>query len=119
MALALALAMVTRVRGLAIVLKMIREGSVRLPSLIGSLRSRTRRGSPARQSFLASDPDIAPAALLHNLTHNRVLHENNFIVHVSLATTPSVPDDERLTTEFITADFTRILWSTAIWSSPV
>ena len=109
MALALALAMVTWVRGLAIVLKMIREGSVRLTSLIGSLE----KSHPARVAgtavFLASDPDIAPAALLHNLKHNRVLHEKNFIVHVSVATTPSVPDDERLTIEFITADFTRIL----------
>ena len=55
------------------------------------------------------DPDIAPAALLHNLKHNRVLHASNFIVHVSVATTPTVPDDERLSIEFITADFTRIL----------
>ena len=30
--------------------------------------------------FLTSDPDIAPAALLHNLKHNKVLHEQNVVL---------------------------------------
>jgi KUP system potassium uptake protein len=109
LALGLALLMWTWVRGLAIVLGMIREGSARLTSLVRSLE----KSQPVRVAgtavFLASDPDVAPAALLHNLKHNRVLHESNIIVHVSVATTPRVPDDERLTVEFINADFTRIL----------
>ena len=89
MALALALAMVTWVRGLALVLKMIREGSTGLTSLIRSLE----KSHPARVGgtavFLASDPDVAPAALLHNLKHNRVLHESNIIVHVSVSEYPA------------------------------
>ena len=118
MALALALAMVTWVRGLALVLKMIREGSTGLTSLIRSLE----KSHPARVGgtavFLASDPDVAPAALLHNLKHNRVLHESNIIVHVSVTNTPRVPDDERLTIEFITADFTRILMAYGYMEQP-
>ena len=118
MALALALAMVTWVRGLALVLKMIREGSTGLTSLIRSLE----KSHPARVGgtavFLASDPDVAPAALLHNLKHNRVLHESNIIVHVSVRNTPRVPDDERLTIEFISADFTRILMAYGYMEQP-
>ena len=32
--------------------------------------------------FLTSDPDTAPAALLHNLKHNKVLHEKNVVLTV-------------------------------------
>jgi KUP system potassium uptake protein len=94
---------------MTIVLQKIHAASVGLDSLIRSLA----KSHPARVAgtavFLASDPAIAPAALLHNLKHNRVLHERNFIVHVSFATTPRVPDDERLTIEYLDDDFTRIL----------
>ena len=118
MALALALAMVTWVRGLALVLKMIREGSTGLTSLIRSLD----KSHPARVGgtavFLASDPEVAPAALLHNLKHNRVLHESNIIVHVSVRNTPRVPDDERLTMELVNADFTRILMAYGYMERP-
>ena len=69
---ALALAMVTWVRGLAIVLKMIREGCVRLTSLIASLEKSHPTRVAGTAVFLASDPDIAPAALLHNLKRQSV-----------------------------------------------
>ena len=45
--------------------------------------------------FLTSDPDTAPAALLHNLKHNKVLHEKNVILtvrtrrHARVSTTTS------------------------------
>ena len=40
--------------------------------------------------FLTSDPDTAPAALLHNLKHNKVLHEKNVILTVKTVDTPRV-----------------------------
>ena len=32
--------------------------------------------------FLTSDPEFAPTALLHNLKHNKVLHEHNVILTI-------------------------------------
>jgi KUP system potassium uptake protein len=32
--------------------------------------------------FLARNPDFVPLALLHNLKHNRVLHERVVVLHV-------------------------------------
>ena len=46
--------------------------------------------------FLTSDPDTAPAALLHNLKHNKVLHEKNVILTVRTVDAPRVDDDERV-----------------------
>ena len=49
--------------------------------------------------FLSSRTDIVPGALLHNLKHNKVLHERVVIVHVMVEDTPLVPPHERLEVE--------------------
>jgi KUP system potassium uptake protein len=45
--------------------------------------------------FLCSEKDCVPAALLHNLKHNRILHENTFFVHLETLDIPKVADEER------------------------
>ena len=55
--------------------------------------------------FLTSDVERTPAALLHNLKHNQVLHEQNLIMTVRTADTPRVPASERLRIETIDASF--------------
>ena len=51
---------------------------------------------PGTAVFLTANPTIAPPALMHNLKHNRVLHDRNFIVTVDVQTMPRVPHDQRL-----------------------
>jgi KUP system potassium uptake protein len=46
--------------------------------------------------FLTAEPHAAPAALLHNLKHNKVLHERNVILNVQTAQVPYVPDDKKI-----------------------
>jgi KUP system potassium uptake protein len=46
--------------------------------------------------FMASRVDIVPAALLHNLKHNKVLHERVVLCHVEVDDTPLVPPERRL-----------------------
>ncbi|MDE3081686.1 MAG: KUP/HAK/KT family potassium transporter, partial [Paracoccaceae bacterium] len=46
--------------------------------------------------FLTSDPSAVPQALLHNLKHNRVLHEKNVILTVETMRIPVAPEDERV-----------------------
>jgi KUP system potassium uptake protein len=46
--------------------------------------------------FLTSSLDTAPAALLHNLKHNQVLHEQIIILTVKTAQQPRVPDKDRV-----------------------
>ncbi|HZZ89379.1 MAG TPA: potassium transporter Kup [Caulobacteraceae bacterium] len=62
--------------------------------------------------FLTSDPIRTPGALLHNLKHNRVLHEHNLIVSVETAQTPRVPEAARARIERLSDDFTsvRLTW---------
>lgn len=46
--------------------------------------------------FMTGNPDAAPVALLHNLKHNKVLHEQNIILKVRAAQQPRVPDNEKI-----------------------
>jgi KUP system potassium uptake protein len=49
--------------------------------------------------FLAPRSDSVPGQLLHNLKHNKMLHERVLIVSVQVAEQPVVPRDKRLTVE--------------------
>ncbi len=49
--------------------------------------------------FLAARSDSVPSALLHNLKHNKVLHERVLLVHVSVEDTPFVAPDKRIEVE--------------------
>jgi KUP system potassium uptake protein len=46
--------------------------------------------------FLAPRGDSVPGALLHNLKHNKVLHERVIICHVAVDDTPLVPPSKRI-----------------------
>jgi len=58
--------------------------------------------------FLTSDPDVAPAALLHNLKHNKVLHERIIIVSVRTEEVPRVSPGARCELAQLSPDFTSI-----------
>jgi KUP system potassium uptake protein len=68
--------------------------------------------------FLTSDPDSAPMALLHNLKHNKVLHERNIVLHVRTASTPRVADGERVVIAPIDATFTAVTMTFGFMERP-
>jgi KUP system potassium uptake protein len=73
---------------------------------------------PGAAIFLTSEPDTAPVALMHNLKHNKVLHEKNVILTVRTAETPRVDDDHRLLIEPINDDFKKVSISYGFMESP-
>jgi KUP system potassium uptake protein len=98
----------TWVRGTAIVNAKARAASVGTEQLIAMLKKSHPARVPGTAVFLTSDPESAPAALMHNLKHNHVLHERNFIVTVATATTPKATDAERIAIEPLADSFWRI-----------
>lgn len=58
--------------------------------------------------FLTSVPDQAPSVLLHNLKHNKVLHEQNVILTVRTHDKPYVPESERIQITPLSKRFLRI-----------
>ncbi|HQR91062.1 MAG TPA: KUP/HAK/KT family potassium transporter, partial [Caulobacter sp.] len=73
------LVMATWVRGSQILTAKTRRDSVPLVDLMEILRARAPHRAPGTAIFLTSDPDMTPVALMHNLKHNKVLHERNVI----------------------------------------
>lgn len=63
---------------------------------------------PGEAIFLTSTPNIVPHAMLHNIKHNKVLHERNVLVTVITQDIPYVSDEERLFIEKLDDRFYRI-----------
>jgi KUP system potassium uptake protein len=92
----LVLLIMTWRRGARLLADKTRRTEVPLDTLLRSLEKSPPHSAPGTAVFLTSDPDFAPTALLHNLKHNKVLHENNVILTIITADTPRVPEDERV-----------------------
>ncbi|MDP8915659.1 MAG: KUP/HAK/KT family potassium transporter, partial [Pseudomonadota bacterium] len=105
---ALVLLMWTWRRGTGILVEKTRRDAVPIEDLMEMLRARPPHRAPGTAIFLTSDPTTAPVALMHNLKHNKVLHEKNVIVTVQTAETPRVPESERVTIETINPDFRKV-----------
>lgn len=68
--------------------------------------------------FLTGDPDIAPAALMHNLKHNQVLHEQIIILTVKTLNAPRSPDSERVKVEDYMPDVKRVILTFGFMETP-
>ena len=116
---ALILIMWTWTRGSQILTTKAKKDSLPLTDLIEMLRARPPHRAPGTAIFLTSDPDVAPVALMHNLKHNKVLHEKNVILTVRTTDRPRVPDSQRVLMEPINDDFKKITLSFGFMESPV
>jgi len=108
----------TWTRGAQILTEKTRRDSVPLADLIGILEARAPHRAPGTAIFLTSDPDMTPVALMHNLKHNKVLHEKNIIATVRSAETPRVPESERVKIEKVNDDFKKLIITYGFMESP-
>jgi KUP system potassium uptake protein len=64
---------------------------------------------PGTAIFLTSKSDGLPAALLHNLKHNKVLHERNVLLTVEIDDSPTVMEGDRIEAQDLGDGFRRIV----------
>jgi KUP system potassium uptake protein len=95
-------------RGSGILVNKTRRTEVPIDTLLRNLEKKPPHSVPGTAVFLTSDPDFAPTALLHNLKHNKVLHEHNVILTIVTADTPRVSEDERVQITPLTKHFARV-----------
>ena len=67
------------------------------------------RRVPGTAIFMAGNPHGTPVALLHNIKHNKILHERNFLLTVVTEEIPRVEVSDRVTVEPLPAGFQRIV----------
>ena len=85
------------------------RGAPSLRSFLASLARRPLVRVPGTAVFLTGNPDAVPRALLHNLKHNKVLHERVVVLKVQTEDVPQVPDSERVQVEHLGGNFHRVL----------
>jgi KUP system potassium uptake protein len=105
-------------RGTVILMAKTRRIEVPLTDLIKSLEKRPPHIVKGTAVFLTSDPNFVPTALLHNLKHNKVLHEHNVILTIETAQTPRVDLSERVRMETLTDKFATVRLRFGFMESP-
>jgi KUP system potassium uptake protein len=109
MAACVGLIMVTWVRGSRLLAKQNRKNEADLDWLMRKLEAKAPHRVAGTAVFFTADPNAAPTALMHNLKHNRVLHERNIILSIRTEDTPRVPRYERVTVDRVTDTFIRVI----------
>ena len=108
MALALITVMWTWAKGTRILFEKTRKADVPLTELIGMLSKSPPHRVKGTAVFLTSDPETAPSALLHNLKHNKVLHEKNVVLTIKTIDIPRVREEERVAIEHLGDSFWKV-----------
>jgi KUP system potassium uptake protein len=105
---ALIAVMLTWRRGTRILAGKATKDEVRLANFIAMLERSTPERVKGVAVFLTGQPDLTPSALLHNLKHNKVLHETNVIMSVVIEGMPRVDDKDRVSVERLSESFARV-----------
>ena len=92
-------------RGRKLLLDRMEARSLPLKLFISSLEHGSAVRVPGTAIFMTSDEAGTPSALLHNLKHNKVLHERNVVLRVESLDVPVADADERLSIEDLGGSF--------------
>jgi KUP system potassium uptake protein len=105
-------------RGRDLLLDRWKQDSLPLTSFLARLpQSRTVR-VPGLAIFMTGNSDYVPGALLHNLKHNKVLHERVLFVTVQNVDTPAVSAEERSTVTQLAEGIHRVIIRYGFMESP-
>jgi KUP system potassium uptake protein len=96
LALAALTLMLTWIKGRELMFARLRSLAIPLESFLESLFREPPHRVPGTAVFLTATPGSVPHALLHNLNHNKVLHERIVFLTVVIREEPWVPAKERV-----------------------
>lgn len=95
-----------------------RRDSIPLKTLLDNLAAHPVHKVSGTAIFLTSDPELAPVALMHNLKHNKVLHETIAILSVKTADKPRVSEADRLEISEIAPNVKKVIVKYGFMESP-
>jgi len=99
--------MTTWRRGRELLLSKLQNDTMPLDLFIKSLESSAYMVS-GTAVFMTSSPKVVPHALLHNLKHNKILHERNILITINTRDIPYVDESERIDVEVLDKHFLRV-----------
>ena len=98
----------TWAKGRQLLRRHLEESALPLPVFIKSVTKSVHRVR-GTAVFLSASADSVPAALLHNLKHNQVLHERVIILNVKVEELPHVAPDKRIEIHEASEGFYRVV----------
>jgi len=104
-------------KGRQLMLARMRETALPIDIFIRSAENSATR-VPGTAVFMTSSSVGVPHALLHNLKHNKVLHERVILLTVKIVDEPYWPDDERCQIEDLGQGFHRMILSYGFIEEP-
>jgi KUP system potassium uptake protein len=81
------------------------RNALSLEEFVATLKPDRPARVPGTAIFMTGNADVVPGALLHNLKHNKVLHERVVIMSVRTQDIPRVPEEERLAIRHLDGNF--------------
>ena len=114
----LMLLMLTWRQGMRILADILKKNEVALADFIAMMTRSSITRASGTAVFLTGNLDATPTALLHNIKHNKVLHERNIILKVITEDTPRVADSERIVLTRLSDAFTSITMRFGYMESP-
>jgi KUP system potassium uptake protein len=97
--------MTTWRRGRELVVREIKQSGLALQPFIENIAEHPPLRVPGTAVFLTANQAAVPHALLHNLKHNKVLHERNVLLTVEVLETPTADPGERIEITELGGDF--------------
>jgi KUP system potassium uptake protein len=98
----------TWAKGRQLMISRMNEASLPMEIFIKSAAPSAAR-VPGTAVFMTSSPSGVPHALLHNLKHNKVLHERVILLTVRIEDVPYVAEEKRIDTKDYGAGFFRVI----------
>jgi KUP system potassium uptake protein len=105
-------------RGRKILFERLTEETLPLDQFLKRIAVKSPIRVPGTSIFMTGSTDGVPHALLHNLKHNKVLHERVVLLTVVTRNVPHVPQDQRIAVTTLPANFYRILVSYGFTEDP-
>jgi KUP system potassium uptake protein len=105
-------------RGRKILVTQLRDIAVPLDGFLARVTDKHPVRVPGTAVFLTADPNNVPFCLLHNLKHNKVLHQRVILLSVTTESVPVVPDRDRTTIDDLGKSFYRMIARYGFAESP-
>jgi KUP system potassium uptake protein len=100
--------LITWRRGRTIMFRRVAEQSIPLKPFLDGLEVSPPQRVEGTAIFMTANPEAVPHAMLHNLKHNKVLHERTVFLTIVTHDVPVVPVEDRVQFERLRSGFYRV-----------
>src|ERR1700691_4024234 len=94
-------------RGRELMLQTLERDTLPLASFIKQIHGKSR--VPGTAVYVTSRTDVVPVPMLHNLKHNKVIHQRIVLLHVVTENAPYIAADQRIEVTHLIEDFHSVI----------